>query len=175
MRTPTYGASMQTARTNTRRWVITTAIAVGVGLGAFGIAGAATSATTNGSTAPSSSSPKFQGNEDATHEKSEPAQREADEKAGKFGFGGHGNETAVTGATADKIKAAALAAVPGTVDKTEQRADGSYEAEITKTDGSQVHVSLDKNFVVTSTDSGGHHGPGDGGPRDGGPGANPGV
>jgi hypothetical protein len=149
---------MESARTNSRRWLITGAIAVGAALGAYGIAGAATASTTGGSTAPSSATSNFQGNENPAHEKSESAQREADEKSGKFGFAGHGNETTVTGATADKIKAAALAAVPGTVNKTEQRADGSYEAEITKTDGSEVHVSLDKNFVVTSTSSGCQHG-----------------
>jgi uncharacterized membrane protein YkoI len=155
---------MQSGNSNSRKWLITAAIAVGAALGAFGIAGAATSSTTSGSTATSPAAGKFQGNENSTHEKSESAQREADEKAGKFGFGGHGHETVVTGATAARIKSAALAAVPGTVTKTEQRSDGSYEAEITKADGSEVHVSLDKNFVVTSTNAGGHFGPGDGGP-----------
>jgi len=153
--------------THSRKWLVAGAIAAGAGLGAFGIAGAATSSSTSTPAATKPSTGKFQSNEDPTHEKGESAQREADENAGKFGFGfgrGHGAETTVTGATSDKIKAAALAAVPGTVDKTEQRADGTYEAEITKADGSEVHVSLDKNFVVTATGRGGHHGPGDGGP-----------
>jgi len=165
---------METPPNNTRKWIITVAVAAGAALGAYGIAGAATSSTTSPSKATSSSTTRFQGNEDPTHEQGESAQREADEKAGRFGFGrhgfggrgcdGHGNETVVTGATSAKIKAAALAAVPGsTVDKTEKRADGSYEAEITKADGSKLHLSLDKNFVVTSMSSRGRYGPPDGG------------
>jgi hypothetical protein len=153
---------MDSAPTNGRRWLITGAIAVGAALGAYGIAGAATTSTTRSSTAPSSSTSRFHSNEAPVHEKTESAQREADENSGRFGMGGPGNETTVTGATADRIKAAALAAVPGTVTKTEQRADGTYEAEITKADGTSVHVSLDKSFVVTSTSSGCPHGAGDG-------------
>src|SRR5882724_358005 len=122
-----------------RKWLITTALAAGVAVGAYGIAGAATSTTTNGSTTPTTSaSNRSEGNEDSAHEKSESAEREAAEKAGNFGAGHRGGpETVVTGAAAAKIKAAALAAVPGTVDKTEQRADGSYESEMTKADGSE--------------------------------------
>jgi hypothetical protein len=138
-----------------RKGVWAVALAGSMTAGAFGawfFAPSAGSAATSSTGATRSHS-----NEDATHEKGESAQREADENAGKAGFGGHGQETVVTGATADKIKAAALAAVPGTVDKTEQRADGSYEAEITKSDGSEVHVSLDKNFVVTTTNGRGNH------------------
>jgi uncharacterized membrane protein YkoI len=145
-----------------RKWLIAGAISIGAALGAYGIAGAATTATTTTSSA-SSSTRTLHSNEAPAHEKSESAQREADENSGKFGIGRPGNETPVAGSTAEKIKAAALAAVPGTVTKTEQRADGTYEAEITKSDGSQVHVSLDKNFVVTSTNSGCQHGPGNAG------------
>ena len=142
-----------------RKWLITGAMAAGVAIGAAGIAGAATSSTP-APTAAKAAVVTPQGNENTTHETGESATREAAEKAGNAGFGGHGPETAVTGAAADKIKAAALAAVPGTLTKTEQRGDGSYEAEITKADGSDVHVSLDKNFVVTSTNGpgGGHDG-----------------
>jgi uncharacterized membrane protein YkoI len=159
-----FWSPMDQASNNARKWLVTGALAVGVAIGAAGIAAAATS-TTNGSTSPTTSAARSsQGNENSTHEKSESAQREADEKAGRFGPGGHGfgrdghgNETVVTGATADKIKAAALAAVPGTLNKAEQRSDGTYEAEITKADGSEVHVSLDKNFKVTSTNARGAH------------------
>jgi len=157
--------------TRIRKWLITGAITAGAALGAYGIAGAATTAPT--STSPASSSPTTpsHSNEAPAHEKSESAQRETDENSGKFAIGGPSNETPVAGATAAKIKAAALAAVPGTVTKTEQRADGTYEAEITKSDGSQVHVSLDKNFVVTSTNAGCQHGPGNAGPGNSGTGA----
>ncbi|MDQ1568561.1 MAG: hypothetical protein QOF96_3441 [Actinomycetota bacterium] len=82
-------------------------------------------------------------------------------------------ETPLTGDPADKVKAAALAAVPGgTVDRVETDSDGSpYEAHVTKADGSQVTVKVDANYAVTSidTDSGGKggrgHGGGSGGPH----------
>ena len=77
------------------------------------------------------------------------------------GKGGHVGqngvtETLLTGDTADKVKAAALAAVPGaTVDRAENDAEGSpYEAHMTKADGSQVTVKVDNNFNVTSIESG---------------------
>ena len=73
---------------------------------------------------------------------------------------GHGRggpaETPLTGDTADKVKAAALSAVPGaTVDRVETDSDGSpYEAHVTKPDGSHATVKVDKDFKVTSVDSG---------------------
>jgi hypothetical protein len=70
---------------------------------------------------------------------------------------GHGpNETLLTGTTADKVKAAALAAVPGgTVIRVETDSDGSpYEAHVTESDGGVVTVKVDENFDVTSTESG---------------------
>ena len=69
----------------------------------------------------------------------------------------HGpGETLLTGATASKIRAAALAAVPGaTVIRVETDSDGAaYEAHLRKADGSYVTVKLDKGFHVTRTDSG---------------------
>jgi hypothetical protein len=74
------------------------------------------------------------------------------------------SETLLTGDTADKVKAAALAAVPGgTVQRVENDAEGSpYEAHMTKSDGSHVTVKVDKDFKVTGIETGG---PGGGGPR----------
>lgn len=65
-------------------------------------------------------------------------------------------EALLTGDTADKVKAAALAAVPGgTVQRVENDAEGSpYEAHMTKADGTQVTVKVDSNFKVTSTEDG---------------------
>lgn len=62
----------------------------------------------------------------------------------------------LTGADADKARAAALAAVPGaTVDRVETDADGAvYEAHMTKSDGTKVTVKLDKDFKVTATEDG---------------------
>jgi hypothetical protein len=74
----------------------------------------------------------------------------------------HGpGETLLTGTTADKVKAAALDAVPGgTVIRVETDSEGSpYEAHIQKPDGSFVTVKIDENFNVTDTISGFGAGP----------------
>jgi hypothetical protein len=65
-------------------------------------------------------------------------------------------ETLLTGDTADKVKAAALTAVPGgTIQRVENDAEGSpYEAHMTKADGSRLTVKVDGNFSVTSVDNG---------------------
>jgi hypothetical protein len=65
-------------------------------------------------------------------------------------------ETLLTGDTAAKVKAAALAAVPGgTVERVENDAEGSpYEAHMVKADGSHVTVKVDSDFKVTGTETG---------------------
>jgi uncharacterized membrane protein YkoI len=65
-------------------------------------------------------------------------------------------DRAISGSALEKAKAAALADTPGRVTGTEVGDEESYyEVEVTKPDGSQVDVQLDRNFnVVTSkTDS----------------------
>jgi hypothetical protein len=73
------------------------------------------------------------------------------------GSSSESNETALTGTTAQKVRTAALAAVPGgTIIRVETSRDGwSYEAHVRKADGTQVVVLMDKNFKVTSVDA--HH------------------
>ena len=69
----------------------------------------------------------------------------------------HGpGETLLTDGTASKVKAAALAAVPGgTVIRVETDSAGSpYEAHVQKSDGSIVTVKIDNSFNVTNTESG---------------------
>ncbi len=69
----------------------------------------------------------------------------------------HGpGETLLTGTTAAKVRAAALAAVPGgTIIRVETDSAGSpYEAHVRKADGSIVTVKIDKDFTVASTESG---------------------
>lgn len=65
-------------------------------------------------------------------------------------------ETLLTGDTATKARAAAAAAVPGgTIQRVENDAEGAtYEAHVTKADGSEVTVKLDASFKVTSVESG---------------------
>jgi len=78
-------------------------------------------------------------------------------------------EKVLTAANAATAKAAALKAVPGgTVFRVETDADGAtYEAHLTKADGTQVTVKFDQSFKVTAI----QNGMGAGGP--GGPGGGP--
>ena len=67
--------------------------------------------------------------------------------------GGRPAEKALTGATASKVKAAALKKVPGgTVLRVETDADhGSpYEAHVRKSDGTEVEVLVNKDFEATA-------------------------
>src|SRR5207253_8649932 len=77
----------------------------------------------------------------------------------------HGpGETLLTGTTAAKVRAAALAAVPaGTVIRVETDSEGSpYEAHLRKADGTEVTVKVDASFKVTATENGFGRGPGGG-------------
>jgi uncharacterized membrane protein YkoI len=101
-----------------------------------------------------------------------------------YGPGGHGpgdrgpgdrgagrGETALTGDTAEKVKAAALERVAGTVLRVETDAGGVYEAHIRKADGTIVEVKVNRAFEVTAVEAGRggpdgrHHGPGGPGER----------
>ena len=76
---------------------------------------------------------------------------------GRHGRHGRGAETALTGDTAAKVKAAALAKTGGgTVDRVENDADGHapYEAHITKADGTHVTVYVDAQFNVVGVETG---------------------
>ena len=57
----------------------------------------------------------------------------------------------ISGGALEKAKAAALADTPGRVTETEVGDEESYyEVEVTRPDGSQVDVQLDRNFNVVS-------------------------
>ena len=66
------------------------------------------------------------------------------------------DEKAVSAANLATLKAAALKAVPGgTVYRVETDAgDGTYEAHMTKADGSLVTVKFDKNLAVIKVEQG---------------------
>jgi uncharacterized membrane protein YkoI len=125
-----------------RRWLVTGAIAGGAMLGAAGIASAATgSSTTAASTASSTASAATA----AAATNPNPATVT------------HGpGETLLTGTSASKAKAAALAAVPGaTIVRVETDSGGAaYEAHMEKADGSFVTVKLDSSFKVIATQDG---------------------
>ena len=72
------------------------------------------------------------------------------------------DEHLLTGDTAAKVRAAALAKYPGaTVLRVETDSDGVYEAHLTTSDGRRVTVEADKAFKVTGEETGpGHPSPG---------------
>lgn len=73
------------------------------------------------------------------------------------------DEHLLTGATASKVRAAALAKYPGaTIQRVETDSDGVYEAHIVTKAGQPVIVQVGKNFTVTGTDTGGPGMPGGG-------------
>jgi uncharacterized membrane protein YkoI len=58
----------------------------------------------------------------------------------------------ISGAALEKATAAALAAEPGRVTATEvEDEESAYEVEVTRADGSQVDVQLDRGFNVVSS------------------------
>jgi hypothetical protein len=134
---------MKPPMSRARSFVITGAVAGGVLLGVAGIAGAATSSTTATSGSSSAAAVTAAAKNPATVS--------------------HGpGETLLTGTTAAKVKAAALAAVPGgTIVRVETDSAGSpYEAHVKKADGSFVTVKIDRSFKVTATQEGFGGGPG---------------
>lgn len=80
-------------------------------------------------------------------------------KGGHVGSNGT-KEELLTGDTAAKVTAAALAAQPGaTIERVETDADGAvYEAHMTKADGTRITVLFDASYNVTGTETG-HGGP----------------
>jgi hypothetical protein len=65
-----------------------------------------------------------------------------------------GMGTTVTGAAADKAKAAATAKYPGTVERVEKLSDGSYVVHVMRASGGEVHVKVSTDFAVTGTETG---------------------
>ncbi|MEZ5184918.1 MAG: hypothetical protein R2720_04160 [Candidatus Nanopelagicales bacterium] len=127
---------------------------VGVGAGALALTfGAVTFASADDQPSPSPTS------------SSQPTTPQ-DGTMGDIGKGGPGaGETLLTGTEAEKVTAAAQAAVPdGTIIRVETDSEGVYEAHVRKTDGTEVIVAVDKDFNVTGTQEmqgrGGPGGPG---------------
>jgi len=131
--------------------IVATAVAGGaVGASLLGTAGAQTSSGSSTTVpAPSGGAPGGQ---------FDPAQ------GGHVGQNGT-KEVLLTGDTADKVRAAAQAAVPGaTIQRVETDAEGSpYEAHMVKSDGTNVTVKVDNNYKVTNIENDGA-GFGHGGP-----------
>jgi uncharacterized membrane protein YkoI len=77
--------------------------------------------------------------------------------AGATGGGDDGSGQPITGSALDRAKAAALHETGGgQVSATEIRdEEGYYEVEVTRSDGSQVDVHLDRGFNVLDSQSDG--------------------
>src|SRR4051812_29127836 len=69
-------------------------------------------------------------------------------------------EKLLSGDVASKVRAAALAKVPGTVERVETNVDSSapYEAHIRKSDGTEVEVQVDRDYSVAAVNAMGGHG-----------------
>ena len=121
-------------------------------LGGSALAGAASKGTTTqGSNAQGTNAPQGYGAPGQPPSGSAPDPS----KGGHVGRNGQ-RETLLTGDTAAKVKAAALAKVPGaTVERVETDADhGSpYEAHLRKSDGTELEVLVDKSFAVTAVNT----------------------
>ena len=144
---------MNARSTGARTWLAAAAVTLGVGAGTAGIASAASdsSSTAGAATAAAPSS--------GTAPNGAPPAGAADPSTLKNGPG----ETLLTGTVAERVTAAAKAAVPGgTIIRVETDAQGAtYEAHVRKADGSIVTLKLDASFKVTGTESG-FGGPGGG-------------
>ena len=69
-------------------------------------------------------------------------------------------EKLLSGDAASKVRAAALAKVPGTVERVETNVDSSapYEAHIRKSDGTEVEVQVNSDYTVAAVNEmGGFH------------------
>jgi uncharacterized membrane protein YkoI len=88
-------------------------------------------------------------------------------RGGDHGRGGGNGETLLTGDTATKASAAAVAKVGGTATRASTETDNAnsaaaYEVHVTKADGTHVVVILDKNDNVLTVETGPAGGPSNG-------------
>jgi hypothetical protein len=132
--------------TSLRSKLITAAAIGAAAISAAAIASAATGGSSSSSTTPAPSQSSTR----------PPAPRDPSQ-------GGHvvngKTETLLSGETAAKVEAAALAKVPGTVERVETNVDSSapYEAHIVKSDGTEVEVQVTGDFTVAAVNTMGGH------------------
>jgi hypothetical protein len=122
-------------RWSPNRLVVAAAIAFGVAAGSYGVAAAASSSGSGSSSAQPAAAPS--------------AVRPWDHQ--------RSDETLLTGDTAAKVRALALAKVPGgTIIRVETDADGNaaYEAHMVRSDGTPVTVYVSKQLQVVSVQNG---------------------
>ena len=131
-----------------RSKLVTGAVVATAAVSAAAIATAAsTSGASSSSTTPAASSGAAQG------------QPQRDPSQGGHSVDGK-TEKLLTGDVASKVRAAALAKVPGTVERVETNVDSSasYEAHIRKSDGTEVEVQVASDYTVSAVNEmGGAH------------------
>jgi uncharacterized membrane protein YkoI len=132
-----------------RSKLVTGAVVATAAVSAAAIATAAStgSASSSSSTTPAASSGAAQG------------QPQRDPSQGGHTVDGK-SEKLLTGDVASKVRAAALAKVPGTVERVETNVDSSapYEAHIRQSDGTEVEVQVASDYTVSAVNEmGGAH------------------
>jgi hypothetical protein len=138
--------------------------ALAAALVAAGVLGGGVLAGTLSASADATATPGSRSSSSSTGSSSSSSSTTTQERGDRSGRGpgahgpaaARGDETVLTGSDAEKVKAAALAAVPGgTVHRVETDAgDGEYEAHMTKADGTEVTVKLDAAFAVVEVQDG---------------------
>ena len=127
------------------RPALAAALAVGAGAGSYGVASAASGSGTSTTNTTTTSTP-------STTRPSAPPGATSQNPWGNQ----RSDETLLTGDALAKVKAIALAKVSGgTIVRVEtDSGDATYEAHMTKADGSLVTVKFDKSLAVTSVEDG---------------------
>lgn len=141
---------MDTKRRTIPRSLVVGAVVAGVALGSYGVASAASGSGSTSTTAPSTAVPSTAAPSQA------PAPPPGATAQNPWGAQ-RSDETLLTGNTAAKVKALAVAKVgsDATLVRVETDADGhaAYEAHMVKADGTPVTVYVDKSFTVVGVET----------------------
>jgi uncharacterized membrane protein YkoI len=128
-----------------------------VALAALAMGGGAIAGATSGSGTDTPA--KEQGQPAEGAENTNESATESADAADKGSADDEHGDSLVTGADADRAKAAALDATKGGTARDVERTDengAGYDVEVTKADGSQVDVQLDAGFKVLGIEGHGH-------------------
>lgn len=128
-------------RNGIRRWGAPAALLAAGAVAGGVLAGTLSASADTGTSAASSTTGSYAGPADAPRHVDESKSQRPDEHL-------------LSGDTASKVRAAALAKYPGaTILRVETDSDGVYEAHLTTTAGKRVTVEVDKSFTVTGEEA----------------------